>query len=120
MFEKLMTDAREQMKPMLDVVALNTSTMEKVAKQNGEALNDAFNKGVEHARKVTTLTDPNAFVEAQQSYAKDLGEAMVNVGKANIEVFNEAREQYSTWLQNSFSAWVPAVAPAAKTARKAA
>jgi len=101
MYDKVVKEAQDNMKPVLDMVAINSAAVEKLVKQQADYMSELLNSGLNQARTVSEAKDPNAAVEAQKAYVEEMSSKLMEAAKQNLDVMMEAKDALAKVVETS-------------------
>ncbi len=101
MYDKVVKEAQDNMKPVLDMVAINSAAVEKLVKQQADYMSELLNSGLNQARTVSEAKDPNAAVEAQKAYVEEMSSKLMEAAKQNLDVMMEAKDALAKVVEAS-------------------
>lgn len=103
MYQDMMKDVQEKMKPFNDAVEINKATAEKLVALHTEYVSDLFNSGVNQMKALTEVKAPKDALELQMSYFKELDAKLTNVAEQEIAAMVEAKEKLTVLAEQSMS-----------------
>jgi len=101
MYDKVVKEAQDNMKPVLDMVAINSEAVEKLVKQQANYMSELLNAGLNQARTVSQAKDPTAAVEAQKVYVEEMSSKLMEAAKQNLDVMMEAKDALAKVVETS-------------------
>jgi hypothetical protein len=116
MYEDMMKDVQNKMKPVTDMAEINKSTAEKLIALQTEYVTDLFNSGLAQMKALSAVKEPKAAIELQVKYFKDLEAKLTNVAEKEIATLTAAKEQLTELVEKGVSDMsdVPAMAEVTK------
>ncbi|BBB29752.1 phasin family protein [Neptunomonas japonica] len=116
MYEDMMKDVQNKMKPVTDMAEINKSTAEKLISLQTAYVTDLFNAGVAQMKALSETKEPKAAIELQVKYFKDLEAKLTNVAEQEIATLTAAKEQLTEIVEKGVSdmSEVPAMADVTK------
>ncbi|WP_372737891.1 phasin family protein [Neptunomonas sp.] len=116
MYEDMMKDVQNKMKPVTDMAEINKSTAEKLISLQTEYVTDLFNSGLAQMKALSEVKEPKAAIELQVKYFKDLEAKLTNVAEKEIATLTSAKEQLTELVEKGVSEMseVPAMADVTK------
>lgn len=116
MYEDMMKDVQNKMKPVTDMAEINKSTAEKLISLQTAYVTDLFNAGVAQMKALSETKEPKAAIELQVKYFKDLEAKLTNVAEQEIATLTAAKEQLTDIVEKGVSEMseVPAMADVTK------
>lgn len=103
MYEDLMKDMQEKMKPVTEMAEVNKATAEKLISLQSEYLTDLFNSGLAQMKALSEVKEPQAAFELQVKYFKDLEAKLTNVAEQELATLTTAKEQLTELVEKSVS-----------------
>jgi phasin family protein len=101
MYDKVFKEAQENMKPLLDMVEINSQAVEKLVKQQADYMSEVLKAGLEHGKVVSEIKDPAAAVEAQKTFVEEMGKRLMEAAKTNMDVMVEAKDSLTKVVEAS-------------------
>lgn len=92
MYEKMMNDARSTMKPVMDMVEVNSKAVEKLVQQQASYMSNVLNAGLEQSKTMTEVNDPAQAMEAQKAYIESMSKQLMSAAQENLQVMTEAKD----------------------------
>ncbi|MBY4677845.1 phasin family protein [Marinobacterium arenosum] len=103
MYQDMMKDMKDQMKPVVDMADINKKTAEKLFALQSEYVSDFVNSSLEQVRALTEARDPKQVVELQVNYFKQLESKMTEVAEKELAAMTEAKDQFTNIFESSFA-----------------
>lgn len=103
MYEDMMKDMQEKMKPVTEMAEVNKTTAEKLISLQSEYLTDLFNSGLAQMKALSEVKEPQAAFELQVKYFKDLEAKLTNVAEQELAALATAKEQLTELVEKSVS-----------------
>lgn len=92
MYDKVVKEAQDNLKPVMDMVAINSQAVEKLVQQQAAYMSEVLNAGLAQARTVSEAKDPASAAEAQKAYVEEMGSKLMAAAKQNLDVMMEAKD----------------------------
>lgn len=116
MYEDMMKDVQNKMKPVTEMAEINKLTAEKLISLQTEYVTDLFNSGLAQMKALSEVKEPKAAIELQVKYFKDLEAKLTNVAEQEIATLTAAKEKLTEIVEKGVSeiSEVPAMAEVTK------
>lgn len=101
MYDKVLKEAQANMKPLMDMVEINSQAVEKLVKQQADYMSDLLKAGMDHGKSVSDVKDPAAALEAQKQFVEEMGKNLMAAAKSNLDVMVEAKDALSKVVEAS-------------------
>jgi len=92
MYDKFAIDPQASLKPAIELAEINVGIAEKLVQQQAGYVVDMLNASVEHAKLLGGMSDAAAAFEAQQGFARDVGQRFADAAKLQFETLTEAKD----------------------------
>jgi hypothetical protein len=110
-----MTNAKENIEMMNDLSSkgyetarqlgeLNLRTMEMILNRQMDTMNMMMETSLRQMTMLSEAKGYNELVKGQMEIAKEVGERMMEVGRENVKLANERRDEYRTWVEQGVNA----------------
>jgi len=93
MIDKMFEQAQNSMKPMNELVALNTKVFGEVAEKQKTFLNDLMTDGMAFAKELSVQKDFSGVYQTQKTYLEGLQEKFVSASTETYELFTSTQEK---------------------------
>lgn len=103
MYETMIKDVKDQMKPVVDMAEINKQTAEKLVALQSAFVSDCFNSALAQFNALTQVKEPKQIVELQIQYFKDFETKVANVAEQEIAAMTSAKDQISSIVESSIS-----------------
>ena len=113
MYDKILEQAQAATKPMTDLFALNSKTIESLTEKQTGLVSEILNHNMSFAKNIAAQKDITSIYETQKSYVEGIQEKMVAATKDTYSIISTAQEEATSLVQG-------AVKETQKTAAKAA
>ena len=101
MYEDMMKDMQDKLKPVTDMAEINKSTAEKLIALQSEYLTDLFNSGLAQMKALSEVKEPKSAFELQVKYFKELEAKLTNVAEKELAALTAAKEQLTDLVEKS-------------------
>ncbi|SEQ76644.1 phasin family protein [Amphritea atlantica] len=130
MYEEMMKDVQENMKPVVDMAEINKKAAEKLIELQSGYVSDFVNATMAQMQALSSIKDPKEAIDLQVEYVKTLETKLTNVAEEEMAALNSAKAELTAVIEKSFaglglkdmnyfedlSAFMTAAAPKAKKA----
>lgn len=103
MYEEMLKNMQEKMKPVTEMAEVNKSTTEKLITLRSEYMTDLFNTGLNQMKAWSEVKEPKAAFELQMKHFKDLEAKLTNAAEKELATLTEAREQLTDVVEKSIA-----------------
>ena len=118
MFDNIVEQFQNAMKPASELMTLNAKAMEKLAQQQTALFSSAVNDSVSYAKELSTQKDLAGIYNSQKTFMESAQESVVSASKEAYAVVAEAQEKAGDLLKGAFTTEAAApTKPAAKAAK---
>ena len=101
MYDKIFEDMKSRMQPVLDLAETNKKAMETLANVQKESMTDVVNSSLEQFKAMSQVKEPQAALELQMKYYKDLESKMTASAEKSIAAINEAKEAFVATVEDA-------------------
>lgn len=101
MYEKVLEDMKARMQPVLDLAETNKKAMETLALVQKESMTDVVNASLEQFKAVAECKEPQAALDLQVKFYKDLETKMTESAEKSIAAISEAKEAYVSAVEEA-------------------
>ncbi|RDE22514.1 phasin family protein [Motiliproteus coralliicola] len=101
MYEKVLEDMKARMQPVLDLAETNKKAMETLASVQKESMTDVVNASLEQFKAVAECKEPQAALDLQVKFYKDLEAKMTESAEKSIAAISEAKEAYVSAVEEA-------------------
>ncbi|WP_421869197.1 phasin family protein [Motiliproteus sp.] len=101
MYEKVLEDMKARMQPVLDLAETNKKAMETLASVQKESMTDVVNASLEQFKAVAECKEPQAALDLQVKFYKDLEAKMTESAEKSIAAITEAKEAYVSAVEDA-------------------
>jgi phasin family protein len=91
------------MKRMNQLGELNMRVLEKIASRQMDAMNFMLEQSMRQMKAASEAKGYGDFLKAQVELAKETSERMLEETKANMQIANEVRDDYRSFVQEGMS-----------------
>jgi hypothetical protein len=101
MYDKMMSEMKTLMQPVLDLAETNKKAMEKLTSLQKDSMTAVVNAGMAQFKELSQCKDPKAAMDLQVKFYKDLEVKMTNTAEQSIVTISEAREAFVATIEES-------------------
>ncbi|MEH6650441.1 MAG: phasin family protein [Motiliproteus sp.] len=101
MYENMIEEMTNRMKPVMDLAETNKKVLETLASVQKDTLTDVVNASMEQFQALSQCKDPKAALELQVQFYKALEAKMTNTTEQSIAAFSEVKNAYTSVLEES-------------------
>lgn len=101
MYENMMEEMKARMQPVLDLAETNKKAMEKLAAVQKDSLQDVVAASLEQFKAVAECKEPQAALDLQVKFYKDLEAKMTDTAEKSIAAISEAKEAYVSTVEDA-------------------
>lgn len=101
MYEDMLKEMQDKMKPVSDIAEINKSTAERLISLQSEYLTDMFNSGLAQMKALSEVKEPKSAMELQIKYFKEMEAKLTNVAEQEIAALSSAREKLTDIIEKS-------------------
>ena len=101
MYEDLMKDMQDKMKPVTEMAEINKTTAEKLISLQSEYMTELFNTGIAQMKALSDIKEPKTALEMQMKFFKDMEAKMTNTAEQEIAALASAKEKLSEIVEKS-------------------
>jgi len=102
MYEDMMKDVKENMKPVVDMAEINKKAAEKLIELQSGYVSDFVNATMAQMQALSAVTDPQKAIDLQVAYVKQLEEKLTSVAEEEMATLNTAKEELTAIIGKSF------------------
>ncbi len=117
MYDKIIEQAQAAAKPMTDLFALNTKTLESLTEKQTGLVSDILNHNMSYAKSLSSQKDFASIYETQKTYVEGLQEKVVSATKDAYSIISSAQEEAASLVQGVVKESQQTAAKAAKAAK---
>lgn len=99
MYEKMLKEMQDKMKPMTELVELNRKAAEKIFSLQSELLTDSVNDSLAQIKALTEAKDPREAFELQMNFLKEQEAKWSNTAEQELAALNEVREELTSLFE---------------------
>jgi len=103
MIESMFKDVTVNFKPFVEAAEINTKTTSKLVEMQAAFVTDMLSAGLANTKAMTEMKDPKEAFEAQQGFARDLGQKYAEAAQQQMATLTEAKEEIQKLAQESLS-----------------
>lgn len=103
MYDNMLKEMQDKMKPVTDLVELNRKTAEKIFALQSAFFTDSVNASVAQVKALAEVKEPKQAFELQMSFLKEQESKWSDTAEQELAALNEVREEVSALFEQSFS-----------------
>lgn len=103
MYEDMMKDVQENMKPVVDMAEVNKKAAEKLIALQSGYVSDFVNATMAQMQALSSITNPQEAIDLQVKYVKQLEEKLTSVAEEEMSALNAAKDELTAIIEKSFS-----------------
>ncbi|WP_428034897.1 phasin family protein [Amphritea sp.] len=103
MYEDMMKDVKENMKPVVDMAEINKKAAEKLIALQSGYVSDFVNATMAQMQALSSIKDPKEAIELQVEYVKTLEAKLSSVAEEEMAALNSAKEELTAVIEKSFA-----------------
>ncbi len=120
MYDKIFTDMKERMQPVVELAETNKKAMEKLAALQKDSMAEVVNASVQQFKDLSECKDPKSALDKQVQFYKALEAQMNNTAEKSIAAITEAKEAFVAVVEESAKKTAEEVEAAVKKASSVA
>lgn len=93
MYEKFSEQAQAALKPMSDLMALNSKIFQEAAEKQKSFFTDVLNDSIAYTRELGSQKDFSGVYQVQKSYLEGIQEKVLNASTDAYEFFTSVQER---------------------------
>lgn len=101
MYDKIIEQAQAASKPMTDLLALNTKTIENLTEKQTSLVSEILNHNMSYAKDFSSQKDIASIYETQKNYMEGLQEKMVSATKDAYSIITSAQEEAASLVKGA-------------------
>lgn len=101
MYEKISEQAQSTLKPISDLMALNSQILQEAAEKQKEFFTDIVNESMAYAKELGSQKDFSGVYQVQKSYLEGVQEKFLNASTDAYELFTSAQERAGKVVKKS-------------------
>jgi hypothetical protein len=101
MYEDILKDMQEKMKPVTEMAEINKDTAEKLISLQSEYMTDLFNTGIAQMKALGEVKEPKTALEMQVKYFKEIEAKMTDTAEKELAAISSAKEKLSEIIEKS-------------------
>ncbi|MDO6562551.1 phasin family protein [Amphritea sp. 1_MG-2023] len=102
MYEDMMKDVQENMKPVVDMAEINKKAVEKLIELQSGYVSDFVNATMAQMQALSSIKEPKEAIELQVDYVKQLETKLSNVAEEEMAALNSAKDELTAIIEKSF------------------
>ncbi|MBN1005400.1 phasin family protein [Amphritea pacifica] len=103
MYEEMMKDVQENMKPVVDMAEINKKAAEKLIELQSGYVSDFVNATMAQMQALSSIKDPKEAIDLQVEYVKTLETKLTNVAEEEMAALNSAKAELTAVIEKSFA-----------------
>lgn len=103
MYEDLMKDVQEKMKPAIDVAEVNKKALETLFSLQSEYVTDFVDSSVAQMKALSEVKEAKEAVDLQVAFLKQLETKMTSVAEKELAALTSAKEEITDILEKSLA-----------------
>ena len=103
MYEEMMKDVQENMKPVVDMAEINKKAAEKLIELQSGYVSDFVNATMAQMQALSSIKDPKEAIDLQVEYVKSLEAKLTNVAEEEMAALNDAKTELTAVIEKSFA-----------------
>ncbi|WP_299203137.1 phasin family protein [uncultured Amphritea sp.] len=103
MYEDMMKDVKENMKPVVDMAEINKKAAEKLIALQSGYVSDFVNATMAQMQALSSIKDPKEAIELQVEFVKTLEAKLSSVAEEEIAALNSAKDELTAVIEKSFA-----------------
>ncbi|MFW1678212.1 phasin family protein [Pontibacter sp. JAM-7] len=103
MYEDLLKDVQEKMKPAIDVAEANKKAVEALFSLQSEYVTDFVDSSVAQMKALSETKDPKEAVDLQLQFFKGLEEKLTSVAEKELAALTDAKEEIAGIIEKSLA-----------------
>ena len=104
--EQWETFGKSAMEAAKELETISTSVVEKLTAQQLEIASTCLETGMKQMSLVTEVKDYKELMSAQAKLTSEYNEKLLSSAKKSAEILNDARTQFTTWVEKGMSSAV--------------
>jgi hypothetical protein len=101
MYEDILKDMQEKMKPVTEMAEINKDTAEKLISLQSEYMTDLFNTGIAQMKALGEVKEPKTALEMQVKYFKEIEAKMTDTAEKELAAISSAKEKLTDIIEKS-------------------
>ncbi|GEM_PF-659061 len=103
MYEDLLKDVQDKMKPAIDVAEANKKAVEALFSLQSEYVTDFVDSSVAQMKALSETKDPKEAVDLQVKFFKGLEEKLTSVAEKELAAITAAKEEIAAIIEKSLA-----------------
>lgn len=103
MYEDMMKDVKDNMKPVVDMAEINKKAAEKLIALQSGYVTDFVNATMAQMQALSSIKDPKEAIELQVEFVKTLEAKLSSVAEEEIAALNSAKDELTAVIEKSFA-----------------
>lgn len=101
MYDNMLKEMQDKLKPVTDLVELNRKAAEKIFALQSELFTESVNAGLAQVKALSEVKEPKEAFELQMSFLKQQEAKWSNTAEQEIAALNEVREELTALMEQS-------------------
>lgn len=101
MYDNMLKEMQDKMKPVSELVELNRKAAEKIIALQSELFTDSVNDSLAQIKALAEVKEPKQAFELQMSYLKELEAKWSSTAEKELAALNEVREEITSLFEQS-------------------
>lgn len=102
MYEDMMKDVQDNMKPVVDMAEINKKAAEKLIELQSRYVSDFVNATMAQMQALSSIKDPQEAIELQVEYVKSLESKLTSVAEEEMAALSSAKGELKAVIEKSF------------------
>ncbi|MBQ0785669.1 MAG: phasin family protein [Amphritea sp.] len=102
MYEDMMKDVQENMKPVVDMAEINKKAAEKLIELQSRYVSDFVNATMAQMQALSSIKDPKEAIDLQVEYVKQLETRLTSVAEEEMAALSSAKVELKAVIDKSF------------------
>ncbi|GAA0685624.1 hypothetical protein GCM10009104_09100 [Marinobacterium maritimum] len=99
MYDNMLKEMQDKMKPVTDLVELNRKAAEKIFALQSELFTESVNAGLAQVKALSEVKEPKAAFELQMTFLKEQEAKWSNTAEQELAALNEVREELTSLME---------------------
>lgn len=118
MYDKFIAQAEQFFKPLEEIMALQTQTLEAISQRQSELMSGVWDDSLNYAQNLSGQSSVDEFVKTQQAYLEGMQTRMRSAAEESFDILTASNDKIGSLWQESFSEAGAFTRKATKTAAK--
>ncbi len=99
MYDNMLKEMQDKMKPVTDLVELNRKTAEKIFALQSELFTESVNASLAQVKALAEVKEPKEAFELQLAFIKDQEAKWSNTAEQELAALNTVREEFTSLME---------------------